>query len=106
RPRAQEELGCDLAVGRPLADEADDLELLGGELVEGAGVALARRLAADAQLGPRPLRPGGGAQLFEGGEGGAQVLAGVDPAAGTAEGLAVEQLGAGPVEWTAARAVE
>ena len=35
-----------------------------------------------------------------------QVLAGVGPPAGTAEGFAIEQLGAGPVERPAARAVQ
>jgi len=53
-----------------------------------------------------PAPPRRRAKLLEGGEGDAQVLAGVDPPAGTAEGLAIEQLGPGPVERPAAQAVQ
>src|SRR6266545_5751360 len=106
RPRAQEELGRHLAVGRPFSDEADDLELLRGELGQRARIALASGLAGDAQLHARPLRPGGGAELLEGGERRAQVLAGVSSAAGAAQGLAVQELRAGPVERPAAVAVQ
>jgi hypothetical protein len=55
---AEEQLGADLAVGAALADQLDDLELLGGELAEGAGVALAGGLAGGPQLDPGPVGPG------------------------------------------------
>jgi hypothetical protein len=39
RPRAEEQLRRDLAVGQPLGDETGDLDFLRGELVERARVA-------------------------------------------------------------------
>src|SRR5918993_4605731 len=65
-PAAEEQLGADLAVGPALADQADDLELLGGELAEGAGVALAGGLAGGPELGPGPPGPGCRPQPLEG----------------------------------------
>src|SRR5215211_1202639 len=94
----QEELGADLAVGAALPHQLDDLELLGGELAEGRRVALAGGLAGGPQLGPGPLRPGGGLQPLEALQGAAQVGPGLTAAPGPAQRLPVGQLGPGQVE--------
>ena len=100
RARAEEELRGDLPVREALRDEAGDLELLRGQLVARARVALARRLAARPQLDPRPLRPQRRAERLEAVERRSQVLARVDSAADAAEELAVRELGAGTLEGT------
>src|SRR5262245_56785930 len=64
-PRTEEQPAGDLPVGRPLGDHAGDLVLLGGEVVERARVALARRLVGGAQLGGGPPLPRGGAGMGE-----------------------------------------
>jgi hypothetical protein len=97
RPRAEEELRRDLPVRRALADEARDLELLRRELVSRAGIPLARRLAARAELAARAFLPRDGAEALEGLQRGAQVPSRLDATA-AAELLAEEQLGAPAVE--------
>src|SRR4051812_42750949 len=57
RARREEELRCDLLVRAPARHVPGDLELLGGQQVEGLGVAPAQRLARGAQLAPGALRP-------------------------------------------------
>src|SRR5580704_1795727 len=42
--RTDEQAGADLGVGQPLAGQPGDLGLLGGQLTEGRGAALANRL--------------------------------------------------------------
>src|SRR3954454_19485036 len=75
RPPAEEQPRGDLRVAQAVVDdELGDLELLRGEVVERARVALAGRLAGRAQLGPRALGPRLGPEPLELGHGGAQVL--------------------------------
>jgi hypothetical protein len=56
-PRRDEQPGGDLAVADALADGGDDLQLLGGELVERAGVAPAGGLPRGAELATGALGP-------------------------------------------------
>src|SRR3954454_17356888 len=66
RPPAEEQPRGDLRVAQAvLGHELGDLQLLGCEVVERAGVALARGLAGRPQLRARPLGPGLGPEPLE-----------------------------------------
>src|SRR3954466_5584625 len=105
-PRAEEELGRYLLVRRPLRHEAHDLALLGGEPVRRAGIALARGLAARAQLDARALGPRGSAQPLERVQSRAQVQPRILATRVAAQELAEDELGARPVERTRSLAVQ
>src|SRR5918992_951467 len=100
RARAEEQLGGHVPVRQALRHETGDLELLCGQLGSRARVALARRLAAGAQLDPSPLRPERRSEALEGVESRSEVLARLDSAPGAAEELAVGELGARALEGT------
>ena len=68
---AEEELSGDLGVASAVADEIDDLQLLGGQLLGRVHRAAADCLAGGAQLGPGPIGPGGYAEPIEGLQSGA-----------------------------------
>src|SRR4029453_13823260 len=103
---AEEQLGADLAVGPALPAKLDDLARVGGELAEGAGVALAGGLAGGPHLGRGPLGPGGRLQPLEALQGAAQVGAGLAAAPGPAQRLPVDQLGPGQLERAGLAVVE
>src|SRR5918999_3947778 len=100
RARAEEQLGGHVPVRQALRDETGDLELLCGQLGSRARVALARRLAAGAQLDPSSLRPERRSEALEGVESRSEVLARLDSAPGAAEELAVGDLGSRALEGT------
>src|SRR3954467_698041 len=95
---AEEQTRRDVRVGGTARDEAGDLDLLGRQLVDGARIPLAGRLAAGAQLAMRALRPRRRTDAPDLVQGGSQMLASLYAPARTAQVLAVEQLGAGSVE--------
>jgi hypothetical protein len=100
-PRADEQLAGDLAVGHPLRDECCDLQLLRGQRGGVGGVvAAARGFPGGAQFLTCPLGPRPGADVVEDGKGGAQVRAGVDPATGATQVLAVGEPGASRIDAT------
>ena len=94
-------LGGDVLVGHALADQLGDLALHRGELELRGRVAFAGGLPGRAQLlgraGGQRLR----AQVLERLQRGPQVGARVDAALGTAQELAVREVGPGPVVRTA-----
>jgi hypothetical protein len=75
RARREEELRRDLLVRKPISDEADDLQLLRSQLVDGAGIALAGCLARGAKLCPCALCPGLSTERVEARKRRAQMLA-------------------------------
>ena len=75
---ADEQLGGDLRVGPSVTGQPGDVLLLGGELVERVGLALADLLAGGEQLAACALGERLDAQLGEGVVGRAELLAGID----------------------------
>ncbi len=100
RARAQEELGGYIPICEALRDEVRDLQLLLGQLVPGVGDATTRRLAARAQLDPRPLRPQRCSERLEAVQSRSQMVTRLDSPPLAAEELAVGELGAGTLEGT------
>src|SRR5947207_11401718 len=96
--RAEEQLCGGVPVGQALPNERGDLPLLGSELGRGGDVAAAGGFAGGAQLLRGARGPPRGAEVVEYFERGAQVGAGIDPAAGAAQVLAVAEVDARPVE--------
>ena len=96
--RAEEQLRRRLARRVALGEHERDLELARRQLVERARVALARRLAGGEQLGPGALRPRRRAELVEGVDGAAQLLARLHAPARAPQPLAVAQARAGLLE--------
>ena len=95
---AEEQLGGDLAVGKPLCDKGSDLSLLGRERHAGGGIPFPGGLTGGPEFQLGPLHPWFGAQVLKGLQGGPQLLPGIDPAAGPAQELPVGEVGAGPFE--------
>src|SRR5215475_1379109 len=93
RPRREEQLGGDLLVREAFGDQASDLELLRGQLVDGARVALPRSLTCGLQLGPRTLGPRLGAESLEGLERESKMHARLGPLASPPQMLAEQKLG-------------
>src|SRR5262245_47816307 len=106
RARREKQLRRDFLVGEPLGDEPRDLELLGRELGDRAGVSLARGLSRGSQLRPCPLGPGDGAERLERLERGSKVGARLDALAVPSQVFAVEQVSPRPVERAAALRVQ
>src|SRR5689334_24450134 len=96
--RAEEQLCGGVTVGQALPNERGDLPFLGSELGRGGDVAAAGGFAGGAQLLRGARGPPCGPEVFEYFERGAQVCAGLDPAAGAAQVLAVAEVDARPVE--------
>src|SRR3954453_1623224 len=96
RSWTDEQLRGHVPVGQPLPDQGGDLPFLRGQLGGGGHVAAPGGLPGGAQLGRGPLGPRDGTEVLEQRQRGAQMLTGVDPAAGTPEVLAGGQVGAGP----------
>src|SRR5690242_16595668 len=96
--RADEQLCGGVPVGQALPNERGHLPLLRGELRRGGDVAAAGRLPGGAQLVRGAGGPPRGPEVLKHLERGAQVRAGIDPAAGAAQVLAVAEVDAGPVE--------
>src|SRR3954471_24342661 len=92
---AEEQLRRDVPVGGTACDEAGDLDLLRRQLVDGARIPLAGRLAAGAQLAVRALGPGRRTDALELGQRGSQMVTSLHPPACPAQVLAEQQLGAG-----------
>src|SRR3954454_4700759 len=90
---AEEQLRRDVPVGGTARDEAGDLDLLGRQLVDGARIPLAGRLAAGAQLAMRTLAPWRRPNALELAQRGSQMVASLHPPARTAQMLAEQQLG-------------
>jgi hypothetical protein len=96
--RAQEQGGGGLP-GRAAAGQAErDLEFLRGQVIEGGHVAPPRGLAGGGELGPRRLRPRGGAEVVEHGQRGPKFVAGPDPLALPPQAGTVGQVRAGGLE--------
>ena len=74
RLRRDEQSARGLLVGGAVGDKLRHLQLLRGEAVRGARLALARPLAGGRQLPPRSLGPRVGAERLEGGESTSQRL--------------------------------
>jgi hypothetical protein len=98
RARAEEQMGGDLAIGQALGGQARDLEFLRRQPVQCRGLTVASGLAGGAQLRFGALCPRDRAQGTEQPGGGAQVRTCLRPFPVTAQPLAVEQFGAGPLE--------
>src|SRR3954471_20743927 len=97
RARREEQLRCDFLVREAFTYEAGDLQLLRGELRKGRRITLVGCLAGGAQLGARPMRPGGGAKGSEDRECRPQLGAGIRTLALPAQVLAIEQTRPGRV---------
>jgi hypothetical protein len=106
RARAEEELRGSFLVRSASRDNARDLKLLRGQLVDSARVTFARRLATSTKLGAGTLGPGRCPQLFEELERDPEMLTRLLRVTTTAEHLAVDQLGPGSLEWSLAMGVK
>ncbi len=100
RPGGQEQLGGCVAVAQALPHQFGDVSFLRGEVDGGAGVPPAGGLARRPELVACPCRPAFGADVLEGVQCGAEVLARVDPATRAPEELAERQLCPGLVDLT------
>jgi hypothetical protein len=98
RARAKEELRGRLLVRSASRDNARDLQLLRGQLVDRARVTFARGLAASTKLGAGTLGPGRCPQLFEELERDPEMFARLLRVTTTPEHLAIDQLGPGSLE--------
>jgi hypothetical protein len=98
RSRAEEQLRGYVTVGQATPDEADDLDLLRGEVVHRGRVSLAGGLARSPQLLSGPIGPWNGTDLLERLESRAQVGPRIDPATRPPQILAESQLGARTVD--------
>ena len=81
-------------IGQSFTDQADDLSLLGSELVGRVDVAFTGGLATDGQFAGGALGESLRAHIAEHFVGGAQLLAALYPAVRAAQPFAVEQVGA------------
>jgi hypothetical protein len=106
RARAEEELRGSFLVRSASRDDARDLQLLRGQLVDSARVTFARRLAASTKLGAGTLGPGRCPQLFEELERDPEMLTRLPRVTTTPERLAVDQLGPGSLERSLAMGVK
>jgi hypothetical protein len=106
RARAEEELRGSFLVRSASRDNARDLKLLRGQLVDSARVTFARRLATSTKLGAGTLGPGRCPQLFEELERDPEMLTRLLRVTTTAEHLAVDQLGPGSLERSLAMGVK
>jgi hypothetical protein len=95
---AHEQLRGGIAVGCAGGHQLRDSQLLRGQVVERAHVALAGLLAGGVELGAGPLGPERVAEPLEGVERRAQLGARLDLAARTPQALAVGELRAGALE--------
>src|SRR3954469_25682079 len=95
---ADDQARADLGVRQAVAGESRDLSLLPGELVTGLDAALADAFARGQQLALGAPHERLGTHAREHLERGAQLLAGVAPAALAAQPLAVEQVGAREID--------
>src|SRR5580700_3550758 len=92
RARADEQPRADLRVGQPIPGQPRDLGLLGGQLHDGLGNALAGGLAGGCQLAPGPLGERTDAHRLQHLVRGPQLLACLTRTAFAAQPLAVEQV--------------
>src|SRR5690606_19608870 len=95
RARTQEQLGTDLAVGRPRGNQAGDMQFLGGECVGGLDGAFARFLTGGAQLVGGTFGVGLRSHVREHAMRGPELLAGILATALAAQPFAVDEMGAG-----------
>ena len=94
---ADEQFRGDLAVAASVSGQPDDVLLLRSELAVGVDLAFADLLAGGEEFPARALGEGVGADRVEQVVGGAQLVAGVEPAVLPAEPLTVEQVSPGQV---------
>src|ERR1700757_2528053 len=90
----EEQLGCDVAVGRPGGGELGNLMFLGGQQALGVVGAPARVFAGGSKFRAGPLGEATRSHVLEGFQGGTELLAGVEPTTLAAEPFAVDQSGA------------